>query len=152
MGTIGVEKDFSLLESKKLHINPGVRLNIYSGSDLDYITAPAALTSDDANLDTLSFASVQNNFVNLFVRFGYDLTEKISISFDIDLISVSFGGEQADLPFKEGANSLADMVDPPATAAASPTTLNYLIMGDLDNGSLNSTLSLSYAVSENFGI
>lgn len=66
MGTIGVEKDFSLLESKKLHINPGVRLNIYSGSDLDYITAPAALTSDDANLDTLSFASVQNNFVNLF--------------------------------------------------------------------------------------
>lgn len=155
MGTLGVEKQFSLTESKKFHINPGIRVNVYSGSDLTYITAPANLTADDANVDTLQFGNVQNNFANLFVRLGYDLTDKFSVSFDIDLIGVSFGAEQENVPFKEGANSRernGGNLNAPTSSGASPTMLNYLIMGDLDHGSLNSTLSISYKLNDKLAI
>jgi hypothetical protein len=153
MGTLGVEKQFSLTKSKKLHINPGIRFNVYSGSGLDYITAPARLTADDANVDTLSLASVQNNFANLFVRFAYDVTQKLSVSFDIDLIGVSFGRQQNNLPFSGGANFRQfNPATPAIVTSASPTTLNYLIMGDLDHGSLNSTFSVTYQLNDKFAL
>jgi hypothetical protein len=102
MFTLGVEREFNVI-SDKFHVNPGVRLSVYNGNDLEYITAPAEYTSNDDQIDTLNFGTVQNNFANLYVRLGYDITEKFSISFDIDVVGVSFGSEQNYSDFRQGA-------------------------------------------------
>ncbi|MFT5056560.1 MAG: hypothetical protein ACI80H_001275 [Pseudoalteromonas distincta] len=152
MFTLGVEREFNVF-SDKFHINPGVRLSVYNGNDLEYITAPAEYTSNDDQIDTLNFGTVQNNFANLYVRLGYDITEKFSISFDIDVVGVSFGSEQNYSDFRQGAALRAQ----PQTALGysekgSPTTFNLLLVGDNDIGSLNSTLNISYDVTKRLGI
>ena len=63
MFTLGAEREFNVF-SDKFHINPGVRLSVYNGNDLEYITAPAEYTSNDDQIDTLNFGTVQNNFTN----------------------------------------------------------------------------------------
>lgn len=152
MFTIGAEREFNVI-SKKFHINPGVRLSVFNGNDLEYITAPAKYTVNDDQVDTMTFGTVQNNFANLYVRLGYDFTEKLSLSFDIDVVGVSFGSEQNYSDFRQGAALRAQ----PQTALghvekASPTTLNLLLVGDNDLGSLNSTLNISYDVTKRLGI
>ena len=81
MFSLGVEREFNVF-SDKFHINPGVRLSVFSGSDLDHITAPAKYTVNDDQVDTLSFQTTQNNFANFYVRLGYDITKKLSVSFE----------------------------------------------------------------------
>lgn len=152
MFSIGAEREFNVI-SKKFHINPGVRLSVFNGNDLEYITAPAKYTVNDDQVDTMTFGTVQNNFANLYVRLGYDFTEKLSLSFDIDVVGVSFGSEQNYSDFRQGAALRAQ----PQTALghvekASPTTLNLLLVGDNDLGSLNSTLNISYDVTKRLGI
>jgi hypothetical protein len=152
MFTIGAEREFNVI-SKKFHINPGVRLSVFNGNNLEYITAPAKYTVNDDQVDTMTFGTVQNNFANLYVRLGYDFTEKLSLSFDIDVVGVSFGSEQNYSDFRQGAALRAQ----PQTALghvekASPTTLNLLLVGDNDLGSLNSTLNISYDVTKRLGI
>ena len=153
MFSLGAEREFNVF-SDKFHINPGVRLSIFSGNDLDYITAPAKYTKNDDQVDTLSFATPQSAFANLYVRLGYDITEKLSISFDIDVIGVSSGSEQTDLSFKEGEalQNKTPVYSMPFAIVANPTTLNLLLVGDNDIGSLNSTLNLTYNVTQRLGI
>jgi hypothetical protein len=153
MFSLGVEREFNVI-SDKFHINPGVRLNVYNGKDLDYITAPAKYTVNDDQVDTLTFKTVQNNFANLYVRLGYDFTEKFSVSFDIDVVGVSFGSEQNGNIFSAGKELTAN---PPtggiaATGDSKPTGLNVLLVGDNDLGSLNSTLNVSYDVTKRLGV
>ena len=152
MGTIGGEKEFTLLNDK-LHINPGVRFNSFVGSDLKYITAPAEYTSDDKNIDTLNFAKSQVNFLNAFIRIEFDVTEKIAIGFDIDLAGVSFGADQKDVPLTQGENhSKILYIQQPTSPSAAPTTVNALLVGDNDLGSLNSSFYASYDISEKLGV
>ncbi len=153
MFSLGVEREFNVL-SDKFHINPGVRLSVFNGEDLDYITAPAKYTVNDDQVDTLTFPSVQNNFANLYVRLGYDITPKLSVSFDIDVVGVSFGSQQSGNDFSAGE---ALRNSPPhngvaAEATGDPTAFNLLLVGDNDLGSLNSTLSLSYDITKRLGI
>ncbi|MFT4521935.1 MAG: hypothetical protein ACI8ZN_000874 [Bacteroidia bacterium] len=151
MITIGAEKQFNLLSSQKLHINPGLRVNMFSGKNLDYITAPANLTAEDGNIDTIGLSTISDNFANLYVHIKYDFSSKLSIGFDIDLLGVSFGGEQKG-DFTPGANGAAAGSMAAMNVPASPTSVNYLVMADLDNGSLNSTLTLSYKLNDNLGL
>jgi hypothetical protein len=152
MFSLGVEREFNVF-SDKFHINPGVRLSIFSGNDLDYITAPAKYTKNDDQVDTLSFATPQSAFANLYVRLGYDITEKLSISFDIDVAGVSFGSEQSYSDFRQGeALSSGPQNALGHNKKGSPTTLNVLLVGDNDLGSLNSTLSLSYDITKRLGV
>ena len=139
--------------SDKFHINPGVRLSVYNGNDLEYITAPAEYTSNDDQIDTITQYSVQNNFANLYVRIGYDFTEKLSLSFDIDVVGVSFGGESDYKSFGPGkALQYKGPVPANQSVVSSPTALNVLLVGDNDLGSLNSTLSLTYNPTKKIGI
>ncbi len=96
------------------------------------------------------------NFINAYVRLGYDITEKLAISFDIDididLVGLTFGSVESTLLLGEGESSRNDNVTATPVTGASPTTINYLIMGDLDNGSLNSTLGLTYNLTKKFAI
>ncbi|MFT5953055.1 MAG: hypothetical protein ACI9AU_001783 [Bacteroidia bacterium] len=152
MFSLGAEREFNVF-SDKFHINPGVRLSVYNGNDLEYITAPAEYTSNDDQIDTLNFGTVQNNFANLYVRLGYDITEKFSISFDIDVAGVSFGSEQNYSDFRQGAALRAQpQTDLGYSDKGSPTTFNLLLLGDNDIGSLNSTLNISYDVTKRLGI
>lgn len=152
MFSMGVEREFNIV-SKKFHINPGVRLSVYNGKNLDYITAPAKYTTNDTEVDTLSFRSVQNNFANLYVRLGYDFSDKFSVSFDIDVVGVSFGSEQKYTDFRQG-EALQNQPQLPSAHIENgqPTTLNLLLIGDNDIGSLNSTFKLSYQVTKRMGI
>jgi hypothetical protein len=152
MFTLGAEREFNVI-SDKFHVNPGVRLNVFSGNDLDYITAPAEYTKNDDQVDTVNFNTVQNNFANLYVRLGYDFTKKFSVSFDIDVVGVSFGSEQTYSDFRQGeALSSAPQTALGHFEKGSPTTLNVLLVGDNDLGSLNSTLSLSYDITKRLGV
>lgn len=56
MFTLGAEREFNVF-GDKFHINPGVRLSVFSGNDLDYITALAEYTKNDDQVDTASFAT-----------------------------------------------------------------------------------------------
>jgi hypothetical protein len=152
MFSLGAEREFNVF-SDKFHINPGVRLSVYNGNDLEYITAPAEYTANDDQVDTITQYSVQNNFANLYVRIGYDFTEKLSLSFDIDVVGVSFGGESDYKSFGPG-KALQDKGPVPAnqSVVSSPTALNVLLVGDNDLGSLNSTLSLTYNPTKRIGI
>jgi hypothetical protein len=152
MFSLGAEREFNVI-NEKFHLNPGVRVNVFNGKDLEYITAPAKYTKNDDQVDTLTFKAVQNNFANLYVRLGYDISKKISVSFDIDVVGVSFGAEQAYSDFKQGK---ALKAGPQTTFGhsekGSPTTFNLLLVGDNDLGSLNSTLRISYDVTNKLGI
>lgn len=152
MFTLGIEREFDVI-IEKFHINPGFRINGFSGKNLDYITAPAEYTADENFVDTMGLSAVQNNFANLYVRLGFDVTEKFSLSFDIDVIGVSFGKEQAGEVFRAGkALTTANPAAPAIKPAASPTSVNILLVGDNDKGSLNSTLTLTYNVTKRLGI
>lgn len=151
MFSLGVEREFNVF-SDKFHINPGVRLSVFNGSDLEYITAPAKYTVNDDQVDTMTFGTVQNNFANLYVRLGYDITKKLSVSFDIDVVGVSFGSEQTSSQLAAGEALAAAGGFSANTAVANPTTLNVLLVGDNDIGSLNSTLGLSYDITSRLGI
>ena len=152
MFILGAEREFNVF-SDKFHVNPGVRLNVFSSKNLEYITAPAEYTANDDQVDTITHYSVQNNFANLFVRIGYDFTEKLSLSFDIDVVGVSFGGESDYKSFGPG-KALQDKGPVPAnqSVVSSPTAVNVLLVGDNDLGSLNSTLSLTYNPTKKIGI
>ena len=151
MISFGVEREFNVV-SKKIHVNPGLRLNVFNSSNLDYITAPAEYTVNDDQVDTLTLPSVQNNFANLYVRIGYDVSDKLSLSFDIDVVGISFGAEQNYTNFRPGAALSAQQQAGTHTPTASPTTINALLVGDNDLGSLNSTLSLTYNFTKRIGI
>jgi len=84
---------------------------------------------------------------------GYDITKKLSLSFDIDVVGLSFGSENDYKSFGRGkALQAQGQLLPNQSVVSSPTTLNVLLVGDNDIGSLNSTLSLSYDVTIRLGI
>ncbi len=151
MITLGFEREFNVV-SKKIHVNPGLRVNVFNGSSLDFITAPAEYTVNDSEVDTLFMPSVQSNFANLYVRLGYDITEKLSVSFDIDLVGVSFGSEQNDNVFKPGEDLQSANTGSSSSVVANPTQINVLLVGDNDLGSLNSTFMITYNLTKRLGI
>ncbi len=151
MITLGFEREFNVV-SKEIHVNPGLRVNAFNGSSLDFITAPAEYTVNDSEVDTLFMPSVQSNFANLYVRLGYDITEKLSVSFDIDLVGVSFGSEQNDNVFKPGEDLQSTNIGSSSSVVANPTQINALLVGDNDLGSLNSTFMITYNLTKRLGI
>ncbi len=151
MITLGFEREFNVV-SKKIHVNPGLRVNVFNGSSLDFITAPAEYTVNDSEVDTLFMPTVQSNFANLYVRLGYDITEKLSVSFDIDLVGVSFGSEQNDNVFKPGEDLQSANTGSSSSVVANPTQINVLLVGDNDLGSLNSTFMITYNLTKRLGI
>lgn len=152
MFSVGIEREYDIV-SKKIHINPGIRFNGFSGKDLDYITAPAEYTVNDDQVDTLGFSNSGVSFANLYVRLGYDFSDKWSVSFDIDVAGITFGSEQKGNKFRPGEALGTDpLALPVAEADASPTLVNLLLVGDNDRGSLNSTLGVTYNVTKRLGI
>jgi hypothetical protein len=129
----------------------GLRATGFLGANLNYITAPAKLTSGstgpliffkediEENLDTLLIPSPQVNFVNLMISLDYNISSRFTAGFNIDAIGFSFGAKQRSnfMTNNRGKN-----------VNATPTTFNILLISDNDRGSLNSELYFRYAVAE----
>lgn len=112
----------------------GIRHSSHFSKDRDFITAPARLTSDEKNLDTLVLSGSLHS-VNLALDLRYYLNFAFALGFNIDLLGFSFGPEQQG-KLKE------------ITALAEPSKFNILLVDDNDIGTINSEFYLAYTFSE----
>jgi hypothetical protein len=136
-------QNFGIGSKKKFYIGTGVRFTSFFGSNVNFITAPADLTSDDKNIDTLLAPSPGVNSLNLMISLGYKVSEKLDVGFNIDAIGVSFGPTGTPSYIRNGKST---------ATSASPTSTNILLVGDNDKGSLNSHLFVRYKLSDHLGV
>jgi Outer membrane protein beta-barrel domain len=136
-------QNWGLGSKKKFYIGTGVRFTSFFGGNVNFTTAPADLTSDDKNIDTLLAPSPSLNSLNLMISLGYKISEKLDVGFNIDAIGVSFGPTGTPSYIRNGKS---------VASSASPTTPNILLVGDNDKGSLNSHLFVRYKLSDHLGI
>jgi hypothetical protein len=131
----------AITKNKKLKIGYGLRFNSNIGKG-DFTTAPADLTSDEKNLDTISVSSYHINSLNASIHINYAISSKLELEFNIDAVGLSFGGNvNADY------NSIKRLGTNPLAAtkqSAKPTGFNLLLVGDNDLGSLNSEFKIKY--------
>jgi hypothetical protein len=142
-------------KKKKFKLGYGVRLNSFFGSNQDFITAPARLTSGEVgpqvlftdiieeNLDTLFFKQSQANSFNISLHLGYEILPKFEVGFNIDALGVSFGKAQRPEYRKNGGNTLVQSI---------PTTFNLLLISDNDLGNLNSEIFVKYRFNDRWAV
>ncbi len=135
--------NWGLGSKKKFYIGTGVRFTSFFGSNVNFTTAPADLTGDDKNIDTLLAPSPGVSSLNLTINLGYKISDKLDVGFNIDAIGVSFG--------PTGSPSYIRNRKSTATSA-SPTSPNILLVGDNDKGSLNSHLFVRYKIADKLGL
>lgn len=135
--------DWHLGSKGKFYIGTGLRYTIYSGTDINYLSAPASLAKDELSTDTLFAARPSFNAVNLLIDLGYQFSPRFSVGFNIDAIGFSFGKSTTASYTVNGTESSVN---------AKPTGFNLLLVGNNDKGSLNSQLYLQYRVGKKWGI
>jgi hypothetical protein len=143
----------------KFKIGYGLRFTTYTGNKLNYITAPAKLTSgktgpsvlfseiNAANYDTLYVAKAQHNSLNASINLQYSLSKNVEIGFNIDALGVSFGAQQTGKFI-----STARPANISESQTAKPTTFNALLISDNDLGMLNSELYAKYWLTSKLAI
>ncbi len=136
---------FGLGAKKRFKIGAGVRLTSLFASNLDYITAPASLTSKPETIDTINFAKTQANALNVSLQVQYSF-KKLDIGFNIDALGASFGAAQTGLVAASGSALNK------TNQSAKLTGFNLLLVGDNDRGSLNSEFYVRYWLTEKIGI
>jgi hypothetical protein len=145
--SISAEKLFGIGNSGRLKIGFGGRLTNYSNKTTDFITAPAKLTSNEANLDTLQLSIASVTSLNIPIYIQYAINEKIDLGFNIDAFGLSFGNKQTGTFYASNAATLNK-----TQQTASPTTFSLLLVGDNDLGSLNSQFYARYWITEKMGV
>jgi hypothetical protein len=147
--------DWNIGKRRRIAFGVGARFNAYLGKNQYFVTAPAKLTSGStgpgvlfkknipANIDTFLVKTAQLNSLNLFLSLGYNISERLSIRFNIDAIGFSFGKSTRGNYIQGTQGQMGD---------ATPTTWNLLLVSDNDRGSLNSMLFARYLLNENWGI
>jgi long-subunit fatty acid transport protein len=136
-------QNFGIGLKKKFYIGTGVRFTTFFGSNVNFTTAPADLTADDKNVDTLLAPSPSVSSLNLTINLGYKISEKLEVGFNIDAIGISFGPTGSPSYIRNGKST---------PSSASPTSPNILLVGDNDKGSLNSHLFVRYKLSDHLGL
>jgi len=156
--SIAWNKLHSITKKKRFKIGYGVRFTTQAGSNLEYTTAPAILTSGKsglavlfsenipANIDTLTIGKSQNNALNISINLQYTFKGKLDLGFNIDALGFSFGGKTSGTYFAN--QSLLNGTK----QAAKPTSINALLTSDNDIGMLNSELYLRYWFKPNWGV
>jgi hypothetical protein len=156
-GALAWEKLHPIGKKGKLKIGYGIRFNTYSGTDQNYLTAPAKITGASDfkdNYDTVSFKKAQSNSINLALFFQYTIFKKLDLGFNIDAVGFSFGANQIG----EYTTSKYKPVDMPniikyqTTTNAKPTSINALLVGDNDLGMLSSELMARYWITEKLAV
>tara|TARA_R110002124_G_scaffold122318_3_gene280862 strand:- start:399 stop:1097 length:699 start_codon:yes stop_codon:yes gene_type:complete len=141
-GVGAMQVDRFLGKKKKIIVGTGLRFTGFHGSDVNFTTAPANLTSNDENIDTLLAPTPHIYSANLMLNLGYQITDKFQAGFSIDLVGFSFGPTGSPRYIRSGKYK---------TVSAKPSSPNYLLTGDHDIGSLNSQFYLKYKFSKRFG-
>jgi hypothetical protein len=129
---------------QKFLVGLGIRQTSHFANNLDYITAPAELSSDEKNLDTMKLASGSVHSLNLAIDLRYQFSTSFAVGFNIDAIGVSSGPEQRGSLSHLNASGIQQSFTPTAKV----TSLNVLLIGDRDIGTLNSELYVSYGFSQ----
>ena len=149
----------SVKPDSKFKLGYGLRFNSYAGTDKEYITAPAELTSGKTgpavffseniieNLDTFFVGSAQHNSLNATIYLEYDFNQKWGVGFNIDAAGLAFGRETNGTITSLGNNNLAIINE-----TASPTKGNLLLISDNDIGMLNSELYVMYNINKQLAI
>ena len=140
VGAIQVDRSFG--KKKNFIVGTGIRFTGFHGNDNNYITAPANLTSNDANIDTLFATNSHIYSANVMLNLGYQITEKLQVGFSIDLIGFSFGPDNTSRYIRDGKYKSVE---------AKPSSPNFLLIGDNDIGSLNSSFYLKYKITKRIG-
>jgi hypothetical protein len=142
----------AITKNKKFRIGYGIRFTGINGSG-NFFTAPAKLTSENANLDTINVSSYTIGSLNLSIHLNYKFNQKWQVEFNIDAVGLSFGSSAtADYTTSKRLNTNPVVNN---KQNASPTPFNLLLVGDNDLGSLNSQIKIKYYLNSqwafNFG-
>lgn len=152
---LSLNYDKDLGKRKKIVVGLAGRLTSYLGKNQYYETAPAKLTSGStgpevlfkenikANMDSFLIKTSQVNSFNVAVTLGYNLSERLMLRFNIDVIGFSFG-KRVNGNYINGTQGSIE--------SASPTAFNLLLVSDNDKGSLNSELFARYRLNDKWGI
>jgi hypothetical protein len=142
-------------KKQRLLLGVGARLTNTFGTDQYFTTANAKLTSgktgpgvlfaDDipANIDSFFVGKPQINALNISFNSEYQLSKKLSVGFNIDLLGFSFGASKTGTYINNGRTSLV---------GAKPTSLNILLISDNDIGSLNSEIFARYKLNSKWSL
>ncbi len=145
-------------KKKNFRVGYGLRFSYNWGSNKDFVTAPAELTSGKTglgvifsenipeNFDTLRFSSYGIGSLNLSIHLNYRINPKFEVEFNIDAVGFSFGIDR-DARYETTRNNQWSSVQ-----SAHPTAFNLLLTSDNDLGSLNSELMLRYWPNPRIGV
>ena len=135
--------NWNLGKKNKFFIGTGVRFTASNAKNKNYTSAPSNLAGEATKMDTAFGANTSIYALNALLNLGYNISPKLQIGFNIDLIGISFGPEKT---YQFQGSGLQN------NTKASPTPLNLLFIGINDKGTLNSELYLQYKVKEKLGI
>lgn len=140
-GALSWNRTHGLFESGKLRLGYGLRLSLFGGSDLNYITAPANLTSEDRTIDTLVVSGPSTMGLSANIHIQYMFGPRLKAGFNIDALGAGFGSS-GNATFISSDNA----GEYPAQVSAKPTPYNVLLGGDNDIGQIKSEFFLAYAI------
>jgi len=155
-GAISWVKFHGITKKQRFKIGYGLRFTSQFGNNLNYVTAPAIITSKQTgpqvlfspiyyeNVDTFQVSNAQNNALNLSINLQYTFKSKFDVGFNIDAVGFSFGKKVTGkyISYQDKTN--------PQSQTASPTSFNLLLVSDNDIGSLNSELYFRYWFTQKF--
>jgi hypothetical protein len=130
-------------KANKIEVGLGGRLTSYFGTSQYFSSAPESLAADEKKSDSLLLQSSQVNTLNLAINLGYRISPKFGAGFNIDAVGFSFGGNK-DGSYINGNQGQA--------ISANPTSFNILLVGNNDQGSLNSEFYLRYFFKEKLAV
>lgn len=142
----------------QLRLGAGLRFGSFFGDDLYYETAPARLAREgDEYIDWIAVEDPQMNALNITLNIEYQFNPTWKAGFNIDLAGVSFGDDaegvyvrnRADEDITKKSN---EIIPNNPEVVVSPTSPNYLIMAEWDNGTLNSEFFGAYSVTDRVDI
>jgi hypothetical protein len=134
---------WKLGKCNKMEVGFGGRFTSYFGSKQYYTSAPASLATDDNKIDSLQVQNAQVNALNVAIHLGYRFSPRFGVGFNIDALGFSFGGTQSTNYLAEGESQ---------ASSAKPTSLNALLVGNSDHGTLNSEFFLRYFIKNDLAI
>jgi hypothetical protein len=135
--------NWNLGKKNQFFIGTGVRFTASNAKNKNYTSAPSNLAGEATKMDTAFGTNTSIYAINALLNMGYNISPKLQLGFNIDLIGFSFGPEKT---YQFQGSGLQN------NTKASPTPLNLLLVGTNDKGTLNSELYLQYKVKEKLGI
>jgi hypothetical protein len=102
-------------------------------------------------MDSLTVGFAQMNSLNTTINLQYNFSKRFEAGFNIDAVGVSFGKKSTGT-FRAETYKENGIARPVSEQNAKPTTLNLLLVGNADIGTLNSEFYAKYWLTEKWAI